>query len=243
MVPGPRPLTCGDPLLDRFHDRRTEEKIHEIRLELCAATFLYRSCGSGDAARLVVAPRLGDRVERIGDCNHSCFERNTFAFDASRISAPVPSLVVRKHCSRQLRIERREWREHVGAPLGMCHHDAPLGWCEPGRFMEDVGYGFVDLADVMKQCDALDAATRSLVEISGGAQYQSVAGDATDVRAGNSIVGVNCVQERFERGGTEALGMNARAPLSDQQSAGDDSKNKWSRLEHSGSLGKKRTSR
>ena len=59
-----------------------------------------------------------DRVEGVGDGDDARRERDAPSLQLARISASVPSLVVREHSVGEIGIERVERREHVGAALG-----------------------------------------------------------------------------------------------------------------------------
>jgi 23S rRNA (cytosine1962-C5)-methyltransferase len=87
------------------------------------------------------------------------------------------------------------------------------------RIVKDVGERLVELAYVVEQRHALDAAEGSLVEPGCIAEDERIGRDATHMGAGNRIVRVDCVEKRFERGGAESLGSRARGVLAIEQPA------------------------
>ena len=101
----------------------------------------------------------------------------------------------------------------------MRHYRAALLGRELRRIVEDVGERLVELADIVKKRDTLDAAERSLVEPGRFAEYERIGRDPAHVRAGNRIIGVDCVEESFKRCRAEPLGSRASAVLAIQQSA------------------------
>ena len=71
--------------------------------------------------------------------------------------------------------------------------------------VDNVEEGGVDLPDVVVERDALDGAALVLIEAGRAREHERVGGDAANVRAGLRVVGINGVEERFERGGGDAF--------------------------------------
>ena len=163
-----------------------------------------------------------DRVEGVGDRDDARAQRNAPALEVPGVAGAVPSLVMRQHALGKIGIEMLQRREDVGAAPGVRHHRAPFRRREPGVVVKDVGDRLVDLADVVEQCDALDAVTRALVHVGRIGENQRIVGDAPDVGAGDGVVGVDGVEQRLERGGAEPLGVLARAAFANHQSAGEE---------------------
>src|SRR5512141_801561 len=120
-----------------------------------------------------------------------------------------------EHGSRQSRIKRRERSQHVGPALWICHHRSPLVRRESRVFVEDVSECLVNLADVVKESDTLDASANSLVESGCVAENQREARNPPNVRAGYGVIGVDRIQQSLQRRRSEALGMDTRTPLTD----------------------------
>ena len=86
--------------------------------------------------------------------------------------------------------------------------------------VDDVEERLVDLADVVKERDALDArCTRARRELGGVGEDERVGGDAAHVRAGLGVVRVDGVEQRFECGGGETLGGSAGLLASNEDCA------------------------
>ena len=76
----------------------------------------------------------------------------------------------------------RERLEYIRAAAWMSPYRTPLGRSELGVVVKDVSESLMDLSDVMKQRNALDASPRGFVEVRCLGEYQSVVGDAPNVR-------------------------------------------------------------
>jgi hypothetical protein len=109
---------------------------------------------------------------------------------------------------------------------------AAFGWCEAGIIVHDVEQRFVDLADVVKECDAFDRAPLMLFEACSVRDDQRVCGDASDVHAGNGIVCFNRVEQCFESGSGEATEcLSGLSFLEERGAAGDRSEGSESERE------------
>jgi hypothetical protein len=85
--------------------------------------------------------------------------------------------------------------------------------------VDDVEERGVDLPDVVEEGDALDRAPRAFIEARGSREHERIRRDAPHVRAGLAIVGVDGVDECFERGSGDALGEAAIArPVAENES-------------------------
>src|SRR5690348_12260211 len=94
---------------------------------------------------------------------------------------------------------------------------ASLGGAQFGVVMHDIEEGFVDFSNVVEQRDALDRATLAFIESGRVADDESVGGNAPNVHAGLWIVGLDSVEQRFERGSGDTLNGSARAALANEQ--------------------------
>jgi hypothetical protein len=83
--------------------------------------------------------------------------------------------------------------------------ETALASAQRGALVDDVEQSGVDLADVMKERDALEAPAGVVVEVGGTSQDQRVRGDAPHVGAGGMIVRVDGVEQRFQRRGGESF--------------------------------------
>jgi hypothetical protein len=63
------------------------------------------------------------------------------------------------------------------------------------RFANDVFDRLVNLADVVEECDALDALAFVVGEVGRVGEDEGVGGDASDVRAGVGVIRVDRVEE------------------------------------------------
>ena len=133
-------------------------------------------------------------------------ERNAASLEPARIALPVPALVVREHAVGEIGIEAMQRLEHVGARGGVRGDGSTIGGGELLVVVDDVEERFVDLSDVVEERDALDALALVLRELGGVAEDERIGRDAPDVGAGLGIVGVDGVEQRFERRGGEPLG-------------------------------------
>ena len=161
----------------------------------------------GDGAFARVASSVRDGVEGVGDRDDARLQRNVAAAQAARISAPVPSLVVREHAVGELGIEGVERSEDVGAELRVRDDQRALLLGELLVVVDDVEERLVDLPDVVKECDALDGAlVRAHSRSAASREDERVGGDAADVCAGFGVVRVDGVEECLEGGGGDSLG-------------------------------------
>jgi hypothetical protein len=106
----------------------------------------------------------------------------------------------------ELRVERCDRREHVGATLRMRSDRPPLGACQMRVLVNDVEQRFVNLSDIVEERDAFNDTLLVGVELRGVGNDQGIRGDATYVRAGLCVVRVDRVEQRFETGSGKSLG-------------------------------------
>jgi len=130
--------------------------------------------------------------------------------------------VVRGDATPQIGIKRAKRIEHFSATLRMGFHRSALLRRELGYLVEDVRQSSVELPDVVKQCDALNAAHRVPVEPSGLGQNQRVRRDPAHVVARLLVVGIDCIEQRLHRRRGESLGFVSRSVLAVEKSAGGD---------------------
>ena len=89
--------------------------------------------------------------------------------------------------------------------------------------VHDVEQRFVDLADVVKERDALDGVAAALVESGRFGDDQRVGRDAPNVLSSLGVICFDRVEQRLEAGGGEAFDGLTGAPLADEEDgAGDD---------------------
>jgi len=184
---------------DLLENRREEKEIDERRIELGSATAENDLGGGAGATTGAIPPGVGDRVVGIGDAHDPRFERNRGAAETAWIPGAIPGLVMAEDARSEIGIEPGQWLEHLGAPLRMGREPPPFARRELVVIVNHVVDGGMDLPDVVKERDALDAAAVAFVEVGGARKNQRVRGDATDVGAGLVIVGVDRVQKRLER--------------------------------------------
>ena len=198
---------------DIFDDRRAQEKIDQVGIELSASAVRDDPDGRLERARVTVWPRLSDRIERVGNSDDARFDRDRVSQELARIASAIPSLVVRQNPLGQIRIERSKRLENFRAFAWMRHHGIALVPCKPLRVVHDVRDRAIDFAYVVEERDPLDAALFALIEIGCASERQRVVGDTPDMRAGLGVVGVDGVQETFERRGSESLEGEPFTPL------------------------------
>jgi hypothetical protein len=105
----------------------------------------------------------------------------------------------------------------------MRHHRSSLSSSKLRRFVKDVRYRFVKLSDIVEKRDALHARTRAVIEFGGVAENERIAGDTSDVPACIRIICIDRIQKSLQRRRPKSLGVNARAPLANEYSAGGNS--------------------
>ena len=172
-------------------------------------------------APVTIPAAVGDGIEGIGDGDDASVERNAASLETAGIAGAVPSLVVREDAFRQIGIEAAEGREHFGATLWVRGNGLALVRGELVRVVDDVEQRFVDLPDIVEECDTLDAAPHVLLEAGRVGEHERVRGDAADVRAGVGIVGIDGLEQRLERGGGDALrGLPSLELVPEQQRGG-----------------------
>jgi hypothetical protein len=183
---------------DILDNRRAQEKINQVGVELSTSAVRDDPHRGLECARVTVWPRLRHCIERIGDRNDARFDRDGFALEFTRIPRAIPPLVVRENSLGQIRIERSQRLENFCAFPRMSHYGVALASREPLCVVHDIRDRAVDLADVVKEGDALHAALLALVEIGCARERERIVRDTPDMSAGLGVVGVDCVQEAFE---------------------------------------------
>jgi len=165
-------------------------------------------------------------VECIGEHNDASRHWNTAAAEAIRISRPVPPLVVRENARGKVRVEGRNWREHVGATLRVRSNRPPLSRGEMRVVVYDVEERLVNFPDVVEQRHALDDFLSVGTELGGVGDDQGVGGDATHVCAGLRVIRVDRIEQRFQAGGGKSLRRRSTAAFSYEErtarNAGED---------------------
>jgi hypothetical protein len=89
--------------------------------------------------------------------------------------------------------------------------------------VKDVRYRFVNLSDIMEERDALYTRAGAVIEFGRVAENEGIAGDTSDVPACIGIISIDRIQKSLQRGRPKSLGVNARATLADEYSAGGNS--------------------
>jgi hypothetical protein len=95
----------------------------------------------------------------------------------------------------------------------MLHHRLPFFGGQLRGIVHDVRYRTIDLSNVMEKSNTLDTALKPLVSIAGNRELQCVVRNATGMRACFGVVGVDCVEQALERGGSKPLEHEAVASL------------------------------
>ena len=211
---------------DAVEDGRKEHQVHELRIELCSASGRDDLRCRRHAATVSVATIVRHSVECIGEHNDASRHWNTAAAEAIRISRAVPPLVVRENARGKVRVEGRNWREHVGATLRVRGYRPPFRGGEMRVLVNDVEERFVNLPNVMEQRHALDDFPSVGTELGGVGDDQGVGGDATHVCAGLRVIRVDCIEQRFQAGGGKSLRRRSTAAFSYEErtarNAGED---------------------
>ena len=83
--------------------------------------------------------------------------------------------------------------------------------------MENIREGAVELANIVKKCDALDAVTRGLVDVGGFTEDDRVGCNTTHVSTGLGVVGVDGVEQRFQSRRAQSLGSDANVVFAVEQ--------------------------
>src|ERR1051325_61872 len=147
-----RAMLLGEPL----QDRRQQQHVDEVGVELGAARSRDLQCGGLGASATTVSPTIGDDVEHVGDRDDARRERDPSSAQASRIPAAVPSLMMRDDATAELRIELIERLEDARATLRMGRDFSTFRRGETTTVVNDIEERFVDLSDVVKERDPLE---------------------------------------------------------------------------------------
>jgi len=191
--------------LDHREDRGKQKKVGELRIELRSAALGDHVGGFGVGPAVPVTAAMSDCIDGIRDGDYPGRERNLPAAEPARIARAVPSLVVREDTLRQVRIEGREWSQDLRPAAWMRGDRVPLGIGQGRPVVNDVEQRLVDLSDVVKEGDTLDGKPRPVIELGGFGKCQRISCDPPDVGAGLVIVGVDGVEERFQRSSGETF--------------------------------------
>ena len=198
-------------------DRREKNEVDKRRIELRSASLADDPNRVVDTASLSVAPAVRHGVERVGNRHDPRLQRNARSAEPAGISGSVPSLVVRQHALGKLGIERIERRQHVGAATRVRVDRAPVGRAQRLVIMHDVEERFVDLADVVKERDALDGVAAALVESCRFGDDQRVGRHAPNMLSSFGVIGFDRVEQRLEAGGGETFDGLASCALADEK--------------------------
>jgi 23S rRNA (cytosine1962-C5)-methyltransferase len=242
-APGPAPRLVEPARQggDLVHDRRLQKEVDELGIELCAPAGRQDVLRAPDAVALTVAAAVRDGIEGIGDGDDPGREGNAPPLELARIPRTIPALVMREDALTQLRIEGAERLEDLGATTRMRRDRAPRLGSEARVLVDDVDECLVDLADVVKEGDTLDGALLGVREAGSVGQRQGVGGDAPDVVACLGIIGTDCIEERLEGRGAEALGGTACPALAhDQRAEGETDRERHESI-HEREVSKNRT--
>ena len=110
----------------------------------------------------------------------------------------------------------------------------PLAVAQAVFLVHDVEQCFVDLADVVKERDALDRALARAHRARPLGDDQGVGRDSADVHAGLCVIGLDGVEQRLERGGGESLDRTVRLAFArDERASGDGAEEQWDSSVHS----------
>ncbi len=225
-------------------DLGLEESGDQDGIELRAASLGERPHAIIEPVGAMVATTVGDGIEGVGDRDDTCLNRNVLGDEPMRIACSVPALVVSDHAITQIGVEERQGIQYVGAALRVGRNEASLlrGYF-PFVIVHDVEERLVDFTDVVKERNALDAANGRLIEASGAREHHAVCRDAARVRASHSVVGIDGVEERFERRRGEAPGALRFAVLSNEESPNAGAEGEENGPSHGAERGKNGTSR
>ena len=204
---------------DALEYRRQEHEVHELGIELRAASRFDDGGRGGRLSTVAISAAVSDRVVGVGERDDARGERDLFAAEPARITMSIPSLVMGEDSLGECGIEWRERLEDLSAEARMLGDFAARGVAEPGLFVDDVEECFVNLADVVEERDAFDVAALMRVEARGVGEDQRVLGDAAYVRAGFGIVRVDGVEQGLESRGGESLRGRTSAAFQDVQRA------------------------
>src|SRR5439155_13695443 len=199
--------------------RRQQQEIDEVRIELRAASAKNDVQRLDGGTPIAIAAVMRHCVERVGDRDDPRRKRNRDASESAWISGSVPPLVMRQHGFRELFVKVRDRRQYLGAAHRMRGDFMALFRCQLALLVHDVEQRFVNLAYVVKQRTQFDRTPRLLVHTDHVGKDERVTRDAADVRAGLRIVGVDRLEQRLQRGSSEALSSTFGAVLAQQPSA------------------------
>ena len=195
-MPGP---IRARPLRLLAHARQDpKEPLDRARVERLAGFLLDQRDGRIDGHRLVVWTRRGQRAEVIDEAEDPGAQGDVFAFQAGRIAAAVPALVVTQD-ERGDRIGKRYGRDDVGTDLRMGLDLLEFLRRERSRLCEDV-VRHRELADVVEECSRLHGLDLDL----GHAHLPRHGGrinlHAADVVLRRAVFGVDRTRKRLDRG-------------------------------------------
>ena len=207
LVGGEDPLPHG----------RQKKDVDQVRIEERAATLEQDATGLFHGAAVTVLPPVSDGVEGVGDGDDACGERDTATLEPTRISRAIPTLVMRENTLLHVGIEAGQGLQHVGAATWVSGDGTAFGGSEALHVVDDVEQRFMDLADVVEERNASDAAFGVPGESRCVGEDERVLGDSADVHAGVGIIGVDGAEERFERGGGHAFSGLLRLQLAPEE--------------------------
>ena len=131
-----------------------QERLHHARLEVCARQFADMLQRPGARPGRAVGAVRRQRIVDVHDAEDAGAERDLFAFEAARVAAAVPFLVVAVgDVERPLQVGDR--LEHLPGVGGMHVHERPLVVGQRVGLEQDA-VGDAHLADIMQQRPAPD---------------------------------------------------------------------------------------
>ena len=190
---------------DAGKDRWHHEQVDQFRIEEGLAPVADDIAGDGDTSSGTVPPVKGDCVKGVDNRDDTRGEGNVSPFQLPGVAAAVPSLVMCEHAMWQFGIESVEWGQHVRAALRVREDFAMLCGRQFVVIVDDVEERLVDLADIVKEGDALHGALGALVEPQFVREDECIVRDTSYMCACLGIVGVDGIEQGLERRGGEAL--------------------------------------
>src|SRR5688500_4572172 len=85
--------------------------------------------------------------------------------------------------------------------------------------VHDVEQRLVDFPNVVEECHAFDAAHRGVVESCTAGERHAVRSNPSNVRTGDGIVGIDGIEQGFERSGREPCRAAGFAMLTNEERA------------------------
>ena len=194
-----RPGACRLDRLDLSHElgQRVDERVHDAGIQCFSRVLLeHRDCGFS-ADRRVVGPVGRERVEVVGDADHSGAKWNFISLEAGRVSATIPSFVMAQN-KRGDRVGKRNGTDDRRSHLRVDADLLKLLWAERARLREDV-LRDRELADVVQQGRGLDGLGLGFRHAHRARKASGVCLHPLDVVGRRLVFGVDSQDERFDR--------------------------------------------